>query len=168
MEIAANSAQLANAVKCTLATDVLLSFGSLRFAASGWSMIPTVWPRDILVVERVSLDRIRVGDVVLVEREGGLCAHRVIARPDGSECGRWLTQGDAMPAPDRPVSDNNLLGRVTSVVRDGSVTAMTCKLNVIDRMIAGSVRRSFLAARILVFLHRFLQSREESILPCRN
>lgn len=168
MEIAAHSAEIANAAKCNLAAEVLVSFGNLRFAATGWSMIPSLWPGDILIVERVSLDGLRLGDIVLVEREGGLCAHRLIARPDGSGWGKWLTQGDAMPAPDRPLCDRNLLGRVTSLVRNGNARAAKRKLNLIDRIIAGVVRRSLFAARLTMFVRRCLLTQEESALPWRS
>lgn len=43
-----------NAVKCELAAQVLRSFGTLRFVATGWSMLPSLWPGEILVVERIS------------------------------------------------------------------------------------------------------------------
>ena len=73
----------AAAVKCELAAEVLRSFGTLRFVATGWSMLPSLWPGETLVVEGVGegkdQDRVCVGDIVLVRREGGLCAHRVVA-----------------------------------------------------------------------------------------
>lgn len=61
----------AHALKCELAADVLCSFGKLRFAATGWSMLPSVWPGETLLVERVAPDQVRIGDLVLVGREGG-------------------------------------------------------------------------------------------------
>src|ERR1019366_5134974 len=91
-------------LKCELAAEVLRSFGSLRFAATGWSMLPSIWPGETLVVERVNQDQVRIGDVVLVGREGRLCAHRVIGTAGDSQNPRWITQGDALPVPDRPVA----------------------------------------------------------------
>ena len=99
----ADSVTDTTAMKCELAAEVLRSFGSLRFVATGWSMLPSLWPGETLVVEGVGegkdQDRVCVGDIVLVRREGGLCAHRVVAVVGTSENPRWITQGDALPAP---------------------------------------------------------------------
>jgi hypothetical protein len=165
------------AVKCELASEVLRSFGSLRFAATGWSMLPTVWPGDTLVVERVSRDHIHLGDVALVGRDGRLCAHRVVSKA-GSGNPHWVTQGDAMSAPDRPVIENELLGRVAYLIRAGKLIAVPKELSVAERLTAKIVRRSVPAARALVYLHRVVRTPEKSapersvpeksVLPCQG
>jgi signal peptidase I len=168
-----------NAVKCELAVQVLRSFGALRFVATGWSMLPSLWPGETLVVERISKDdeanrdnkdkgRVRVGDIVLVRRESGLCAHRVVAVAGTSENPQWITQGDALPAPDRAVEAEELLGRVAYVIRGGKLIAPPADLNTVENLIAGIVRRSVPAARAFVFLNRLLQTSEKPVLTCQN
>lgn len=157
-----------SAVKCELACEVLRSFGTLRFAATGWSMLPTVWPGETLVVEHLTQDQVRIGDVVLIRREGRLCAHRVIASPSDPKNPQWTTQGDALPFADRPVSGNELLGRVTYLIRAGKLVAVPAQLSVIENVIAKVVRRSGSAARALVYLNRMRQTQEESVLPCQG
>jgi hypothetical protein len=166
-------AETAAAVKCDLASEVLQSFGKLRFAATGWSMLPTVWPRDTLVVERINPDQAKVGEVVLVGRDRRLCAHRVVSRVEGSGNPHWITQGDAMSVPDRPVSENELLGRVTSVIRAGRFIALPAEMNVAAKLIAKIVRRSVPAARALVYLHGIIQnpgnsSPGKAVHPCQG
>ncbi len=170
-------ADIAAGVKCELAGEVLRSYGELRFAATGWSMLPAIWPGDTLVVERVGGDQVQVGEVVLVGREGRLCAHRVVSRAEGSgnPCwtAYWITQGDAMPAPDQPVIESELLGRVAYLMRAGKSIPVRAELSGIERLIAKIVRRSFFAARALVYLHRVVRTSEksgpkESILPCQG
>ncbi len=156
------------AVKCALAVEVLRSFGTLRFAATGWSMLPTVWPGETLVVERVEPDQVRVGDVVLVGREGGLCAHRVVAKAGELGDVRIITQGDAMPAPDQPVIESELLGRVTYLIRAGKCVPVPAELSVVESLTAKIVRRSVPAARALVYLQRRLHAAEEAVLPCQG
>ncbi|MGB7865851.1 MAG: hypothetical protein WCF74_20850 [Candidatus Sulfotelmatobacter sp.] len=148
-----------SALKCELAVEVLRTFGTLRFAATGWSMLPSVWPGETLVVERVSQDQVRIGDLVLVGREGRLCAHRVVDKVDDSESDQWITQGDALPLPDRPVAGNELLGRVTYLIRGGKLMTVPTELGVIDNVIAKVVRRSVPAARALVYLNRMRRTR---------
>jgi len=161
------------ALKCELAGEVLRSFGNLRFRATGWSMLPAVWPGDTLVVERVSHDQVDVGNVVLVGRYGRLCAHRVVSRAEGSASSCWITQGDAMPAHDRPVVESELLGRVAYVIRAGKRITMRAELTVVERLIAEMVRRSVLAGRALVYLRDMVRTSdtskpEESVLPCQG
>jgi signal peptidase I len=147
-------------LKCELAAEVLRSFGTLRFAATGWSMLPSVWPGETLVVERVSQDQVRIGDVVLVGREGRLCAHRVVDKVDDAESHQWITQGDALPVPDRPVAGNELLGRVTYLIRGGKLMTVPAELGVIENVIAKVVRRSVPVARALVYLNRMRRTRQ--------
>jgi len=168
----------AAAVKCELAGEVLRSFGNLRFEATGWSMLPSVWPGDTLMVERVSGDQVHIGDVVLVGRDGRLCAHRVVSRSGDTETLRWVTQGDAMAAPDPPVNESELLGRVSYLVRAGRLIVVRAELNVVERLTAKIVGRSVPAARALVYLHRMIQTsgrsaaekpvEEKSVLPCQG
>jgi len=172
------AADSAAALKCDLAGELLRSFGPLSFPAIGWSMLPTVWPGDTLVVERVSPDRVSVGDVVVVGREGRLCAHRVIGTEGDPENPYWITQGDALPVPDRPVAGSELLGRVAYLIRAGKLIAAPAELSVGERLVAKIVRRCFPAARVLVYLHRMVRNpvksaaeksgAEESVLPCQG
>jgi signal peptidase I len=153
------------AVKCELAGEVLRSFGKLCFAATGWSMLPAIWPGDTLAVERVGHDQFHVGDVVLTGREGRLCAHRVVARAENSGNPHWITQGDAMTAPDHPVSESELLGRVAYVIRKGRLVAVPARLSVIQYLLARTVRRSVPAARALVYLHNYLDVHQRQAMP---
>jgi len=143
----------AAAVKCDLAGDVLRAFGSGRFPAVGWSMIPAVWPGDTLVVERIS-DQVCVGDIVVVARDGRLCGHRVVAIEGDPGNPQWTTQGDALPVPDRPVRGSELLGRVAYLIRAGQRVVVPANLSVVERLIARVVRRSVFAGRALVYLRR--------------
>lgn len=171
------AADPAAALKCGLAVEVLRSFGELRFVEAGWSMLPTVWPGDTLVFERIGQDQVHVGDVVLVGRDGRLCTHRVISKPEASGPTCCITQGDAMPAPDRPVMENELLGRVAYLIRAGKLIALPPELSTVQSLLAQVVRRSFPAARALVFLRRMIHASDksapesaprESVFPCQG
>jgi len=181
--VQSSTAEAATALKCELATEVLRSFGSLRFTATGWSMLPSIFPGDMLVVERIHSEQVRVGDVVLVAREGGLCTHRVISTAGDAASRQWITQGDGMSAPDRPVLENELLGRVAYLIRAGKCVAVPSELDAIESLVAKIVRRSRPAARALVYLqqkrlhqkhlqqkhlHRRLETSGEPVLPCQG
>jgi signal peptidase I len=144
----------ANALKCELASEVLLSFGSLRFTETGWSMLPTIWPGDTLMVEHTNPKRVEVGCVVLARFGGRFRTHRVVGTWGNSGNLQWITQGDANAAPDPCVNANELLGRVTHVVRDGRLIEVGPRLSMFENLLAKIVRRSFTAARALVYLNR--------------
>ncbi len=73
----------ANRLGCELAGEVVRTFGRVRVRVTGTSMIPAVWPGDVLVVERRAVERIERGEIAVAERDGRLVAHRVIgARAD--------------------------------------------------------------------------------------
>jgi hypothetical protein len=148
------SADGLTALKCELAGEVLRSFGELRFRATGWSMLPAIFPGDTLVVERVCPENFAVGDVVLVGREGRLCAHRLVSTVVDAEFPKWITRGDGMPGPDRPVLANELLGRVVYLIRAGKLIAVPTKLGVVEKLVAKVVQRSKPTARVLVYLQQ--------------
>ncbi|MGA8868661.1 MAG: S24/S26 family peptidase [Candidatus Sulfotelmatobacter sp.] len=165
------SVDSAAALKCALAGEVLRSFGTLRFTATGWSMLPAVWPGDTLLVERIRADQVRVDDIVLVGRAGRLCAHRVIAASGGAESRQWITQGDGMADPDPPVAESELLGRVTYLIRAGRLLKAPARLSLVGRAVARVVQRSASAARVAVhlqqiYLHHQRQASPEPIIPC--
>ena len=156
----------ATALKCELAGEVLRSFGTLRFAATGWSMLPSILPGDTLVVESVSPAQVRLGDIVLVQRQGRLCAHRVVDMETGPENPHWITQGDALPAPDPPVVRDELLGWVSYLIRAGKLLAIPAKVSAANSLVAKVVRHSFPAARAVVYLHRMRHTSDEPVPVC--
>jgi hypothetical protein len=78
-----------------------------------------------------------------------------------------------MPAPNRPVAAGEVLGRVAYIIRSGKCVSVSTKLNLVEQLVAKIARRSFLAARALVYLHRMVGIAEksgpkESVLPCQG
>lgn len=143
-----------HAVKCELAAEVLRSSGTLRLQVRGWSMLPSIWPEDTLLVEQVEFPQMAEGEIILFRRERRLFAHRIV-RSDRSDV---LTRGDSMAAPDSPVGGDEVLGRVVSIIRNGKHFQPRTSLRVHERVVAGVVQRSELAARVLVGARELLQT----------
>ena len=97
----------------TMIVDLLERGHAVQFEARGDSMYPLIRDHDYLHV--VPAEHVRVGDIVLVLAERGLTAHRVIAEREG----RIVTRGDNAPAADEPIAREKVLGKVTSVIRNG-------------------------------------------------
>lgn len=108
-----------SAVELALATEVLQTFGELRFVAQGSSMLPSIFPADTLLVSRQPAASVRPGDVVLFSRDGRFCAHRVVCLIEVDAQPVVITYGDALTREDSPVAEHELLGRVTAVLRFG-------------------------------------------------
>jgi signal peptidase I len=164
--------EAAATAKCELAGEVLRSRGSLHFPSVGRSMLPVFWPSDTLVVDSVKPNQVSIGDVVVVSRHGSLCAHRVIACEGDAKNPQWITQGDALPAPDAPVVESELLGRVAYVIRAGRLLPVPAQLSGIQRVTAKIVRRSVPVARALVLVHKLLHTSgsvvSKKAIPCQS
>jgi signal peptidase I len=103
-----------------LARQILAENRSIRFRARGSSMRPFIKDGDILLVEPVREDRIRVGDIVLFgDRKGAVLAHRVIRIDQRGESIQFLVSGDANRATDGLIPLEHVMGRVVSLEREG-------------------------------------------------
>jgi signal peptidase I len=104
-------------LKFRLAQEVLRSFGEAKLPVTGDSMLPSLWPGDIVEVQRQSVAEILPGEVVLFARQGFLVVHRVVRLIRAEDRTLLVTRGDRITQTDAPVSPEELLGRVTSILR---------------------------------------------------
>ena len=109
----------------SLAVEVLEKSGRLQLSARGYSMLPTLWPGDVLTIQAQTIEQTRVGDVVLFARGGRFFVHRIVCASGAA--GEFITRGDAMPEEDGSLRSDELLGRVMSVTRcRRKVSVRTC------------------------------------------
>src|SRR5690349_17522257 len=108
------------ALKRDLLHEVLHSFGEVRLRVHGTSMLPAIWPGDTVTVRGIQIAQLQLGDIVLFGRDDRLYAHRLIRKfiRDGREF--LITRGDRHRQSDPPVSAEEVLGRVESILREGS------------------------------------------------
>ena len=117
-------------------------------------MLPTIWPGDTLVIERASSGDVFDGDIVMFNNGRRFVAHRVVAKSIGPEGSMVRTQGDAVPQPDSPVARGDLQGKVSFILRNGTRIEANQKLGFSERALAAVFRRSEIAARVVVRVHR--------------
>jgi signal peptidase I len=144
-----SAAEIAHAAKCELAEKTLRRFGSLRLRVTGFSMLPSVWPGDLLLIRRQEMEQIYPGDIVLFARHGRLIAHRVVLKTDDPEAPSLVTRGDALPSQDSAISPAELLGKVSGILRAGEWIQPRRRLSISARITAILVSRSGRAAGIL-------------------
>jgi hypothetical protein len=98
-----------------LAGDVIRGFGALRVRVFGTSMVPSILPDSMISVQRAGVSEISGGEIVLYARDGRFFAHRVVARTRVNEQPALITRGDRLCYDDPPVTETELLGRVTGI-----------------------------------------------------
>jgi signal peptidase I len=150
-----------HALKCELAGEVLRSSGKLRLQVTGWSMVPTIFPGDMVIVEHSSGERVDKGDIVLFRGARALVAHRVSEKYGRAGDLQIITQGDALARPDPPVSAAQLLGKVSFVVRDGRCMEPVKSLGLAGRAVAALARGSSSAARVIAGVHNMGREPQE-------
>ena len=94
-----------------LAAESLRRSGRLRLQVRGQSMLPTLWPDDVVEITSCSVDDVRPGEIVLALRENRFFLHRFLAR---SQTNGFLLRGDSMRGPDPEFPKDALLGRLVS------------------------------------------------------
>ncbi len=120
-------------------------------------MLPAVMPGDTLTVKRVRSGAVCEGDIVLFGRDRRLCAHRVVATGQAPDT-TLVTRGDAMPTSDPPISDAELLGKVSRIVRNGKSIDPGKGPRFSQRALAALMRRSLFAARVFLGLYGLRQA----------
>jgi signal peptidase I len=108
---------------CGLAGEVIRNFGEVRLRVFGTSMVPSVLPGDLVLIQRAMLEEILPGEIAVFLRMGRLFVHRVADRKVMATTGGdkelfLITRGDRQRDNDSPVSSSELLGRVVSIERE--------------------------------------------------
>ena len=145
-------------VQLDLAAEVLSRFGEVRIVELGSSMIPSIYPGDILTIRSEPKHAARCGDIVLHLRERRFCVHRVTHTWQEGGCLMFATWGDAAARQDPPFDKNQLLGRVTAIFRRGRQVDFAQVDTLRRKLLRSAVRRSGALATALLRWH-LLQTR---------
>ena len=132
-----------------LAAESLRASGRLRLRVRGESMLPTIWPGEVVEVVQCSAEEVRPDDVVLALRDGRFYLHRFVGR---SRAGGLVLRGDSMPAADPELSGEALLGKVSPAM----------PLGWWSRAAGRTISRSGLALRFALKLHALRRRRREA------
>jgi len=128
-----------------MVVEVVRSTGSADLRVTGLSMLPAIWPGDLVTVQRQDSSELRRGQVILFARNGRLTAHRVVEVASG----HILTRGDSSPTCDSPLKWIDVVGQVVGVRRNGRLVSP--KPSIWQGVAALILRRSAWCSRL--FLH---------------
>lgn len=141
--------QRRSALGCELVTETARSFGQVCLKVTGASMIPAIWPGDIITVRRHEKGALRRGQIVLYSQERRLVAHRITYISGDF----FTTRGDALLRDDPPINESDIVGQIVSLVRNGR--SMTLYQSSWQRAFSSVLRRSDFCLRMTLRLrHR--------------
>jgi signal peptidase I len=122
--------------RCLLAAEALRSWGVLKLCATGVSMLPTLWPGDILTVQSASPEQVELGEIVLYMRQNRFFVHRIVRKDITRDEPAVVTRGDCMSENDPAVGRCELLGKIVQVKRPSSIFVPVRKLSPFRRLLA--------------------------------
>ncbi len=133
-----------DAVHLDLLREVLSRFGRARLRVHGSSMLPSLWPGDVIEVSRVDPIVLREGDVLLLQRGQRLFCHRLVRWVEGDGARLLCTRGDHLSTTDPLFTLDCLLGRVEMPYRGTLVHVLALLLRTIggisERLLAWVLR----------------------------
>jgi hypothetical protein len=102
--------------RARLAADLLRCGYKVRFRVKGTSMLPTIPPGSLVLVEPLAPHLLNKGDIVLTNGAGRFIAHRIEdVQADHLGVLKFVLRGDNQPDCDLPVKATAILGRVRCV-----------------------------------------------------
>jgi len=122
--------------KLNLAAEILRSGGTIRMKVLGTSMLPSIWPGDVLTVEGTPCEQLVPGDIVLAARDARFFVHRLIAKSSQPGSSDWITRGDSLSHDDPPVAASHLLGRVSAIQRKNRWIAPSRQVSIVGHALA--------------------------------
>jgi signal peptidase I len=102
-------------LKISMAAEFLRTRGFLRLKVAGQSMLPTIWPGDIVTIESRRPGELTVGDIGLFQHDARFFVHRIqrLLILHGSL--HFVTRGDSASHDDPPFVSESLLGKVVQI-----------------------------------------------------
>lgn len=116
--ITGRAAQYYTAAARDLAWELSESGQRLKLEVISQSMLPILKPGDKIVVEKVGVESLEIGDVLVVLRKGEFITHRLVGW-GSKEC---YTKGDNARHFDPPVQFERILGKVIAIEREDKIT----------------------------------------------
>lgn len=100
---------------CDLVAHIARASGKVQLRVSGASMVPALWPGDLLTVRSCCPHELAPNSIIVFRQDQRLVVHRLIRRIGD----QMVTRGDARRHVDRAYEPGQIVGRVESVMRNG-------------------------------------------------
>ncbi len=94
----------------------------LQLRMQGFSMFPTLQPGDKGIVQKCNACNILPGDIIVFKKNNQLIAHRLIRIEAKARETLYICRGDQNGFEDKPVRENEIVGKLISFERNGRTT----------------------------------------------
>jgi signal peptidase I len=101
--------------KQSMAAEVLRQTGFLRIRVLGESMLPSIWPGDMITIRQQSPNEFLVGDIGLFRKSERFFAHRIEKIVTIADSLHFITRGDSVLESDPCFHSAELLGKVVAI-----------------------------------------------------
>ncbi len=145
------NAQQRSGLGSDLVADVAFRFGEVRLKVTGSSMMPAIWPGDVITACRRNIAELQPGHIVLYRREGMLVAHRITCIHGDLV----TTRGDSLEHDDPAITVPDIIGQVIHLVRNGRRVHL--RQSWWQNVSSFILRRSDFCMRMALHLGRFLR-----------
>jgi signal peptidase I len=98
-----------------MAAELLRSHGFLRLRVLGQSMLPTIWPGDVVTIRSQIAGAIKIADIGVFQRDHRFFVHRVKNILVIAGATRFVTRGDSAADDDPLFPADTLLGKVALI-----------------------------------------------------
>lgn len=105
--------------QASMVEEILRAGGTVKMRVFGQSMLPSIWPGDVIVVDGAVREQITTGDIAVCHRHNRFFAHRVRKMVETASFRQFLTRGDSVIDDDPPFHAEEILGRVIQIWRGG-------------------------------------------------
>lgn len=153
LPLTTNALRSRKEAELALVTEILRRFGEVQIVELGRSMIPSIYPGDVLTISAKQDRNASCGDIVLYLRAGRFCVHRVTRTWQERERFFFVTRGDAAAQEDAPFDENQLLGCVMAITRRGTPIEFAQMDTLRMKFLRRAVRKSEAAATGLLRWH---------------
>lgn len=142
--------------RIALARKILSDNRHLRLRVWGASMLPTLWPGDVVEIANCSAQDVSRGEMVLACRDDRFYLHRVMTTPGENT---FVLRGDALRNPDPPFPATALAGRVVHVERSGRSLPVAVRIGLTSRALGLLFCEWGLARRVALKCYGMLAER---------
>lgn len=95
------------------------------FETNGWSMWPFLKPGTKLLVNRVPIDKLRVGDIILYRQDKQTVCHRLVKKVKAAkECLLYVRGDNALSLPEC-ITEKMLTGKAVGIIRNNRIISLT-------------------------------------------
>ncbi len=110
------------------------------------SMSPLIQANDKVIVEKFLPQKLFAGDIILFTFRQTFCTHRYILKRRKNNIVEYITKGDRFFRFDRPISEDKIIGKITTIIKNSTqvdLSTITYKLRRLIIVLSSTIKWYF-------------------------